>query len=403
MVLQGCAFSSLVGLAFLTGALAACPCAYQGVPIPSSIYSAFPDKEPADCMEGTQNPENCTKYPGMHASLAGATIYGSTCAAWDQMPGTPWYSSNSERYSSCSGSRDWGHGNFNWCQQPWCYVDAGCADGVASSVYTGSSIAYYSYKSCGNAADCYTDIAGNASWVASDASDGMFPWEGVWPAGCPYDPTGGATYKVHKSGTCACAFQGQHIPASIYDNYPTATPGRYQNYPGIKFYGSTCASWDQVSGTPWKSSCPTNADWCHYDNNWCQEPWCYVQSSCATAVASSVFAGSAMATYSYDTCLSTPDCYTGTPWCAPSSPPGNCPFDSSHNDWYTAQQCAGGWTISGTNCTNGTNGSNSTIDSGSVPTTTKQLNALVSAAPTTGPSMMLTFIASTAVLLIIRS
>jgi len=73
-----------------------------------------------------------------------------------------------------------------------------------------------------------------------------------------------------------------------------------------------------------------------------------VSASCATGVATSVFKGSSVAFYSYDTCLTTPNCYTAIAWNATPFPPTKCPFDSSDNSWHTAKKCPSGWTPTGT-------------------------------------------------------
>jgi len=158
------------------------------------------------------------------------------------------------------------------------------------------------------------------------------------------------------------------LPSTLYDNYPSKSPAGCNNstdckkYPGmykalaaIKYYGTTCVSWDQQPGTPWYSYCPAGSKWCGYDHNWCQQPWCYVDSSCATAVPSTVFSGSDTGFYSYNTCANAPDCYSKIAWNSTPSPPKACPFDSSDNGWHTDTQCPKGWlTSSGT--TGGTTG-----------------------------------------------
>ena len=280
----------------------------------------------------------------MYKNEKAINLYGSTCGAWDQAPGTPWY-------SYCPNTSNWSHPDYNWCQQPWCYVDPSCPDAVPSSVFTGSADAsHYSYLSCGSKSDCYTNIAWNKTYK--------------WPANCPYDPTGSKTYKTHKAGSCACMFQGKALPSTLYDNYPSKSPAGCNNstdckkYPGmykalaaIKYYGTTCVSWDQQPGTPWYSYCPAGSKWCGYDHNWCQQPWCYVDSSCATAVPSTVFSGSDTGFYSYNTCANAPDCYSKIAWNSTPSPPKACPFDSSDNGWHTDTQCPNGWRVGGTTTT----------------------------------------------------
>jgi len=323
----------------------ACPCLYQGAHLTQAIYDNYPSKDPANCdlaVTDTQAANYCKKKPGMYKTKAAIKLYGTTCAAWDQVPDTPWHGSCTLTKNGVA--RDWSHKDNNWCQQPWCYVDSTCTGAkIGSSVFAGSTTAYYSYHACGILADCYT---------GSSAADYTFP------TGCPYNPHGDGSYKVHEKGNCACMYQGGSLDTALYTNYPsekppgcqsntavtcTKTPGMYKNMASIKYYGTTCAAWDQMPGTPWYSSCPANSDWCHYDYNWCQQPWCYTSSNCASRVATSVFAGSTTAYYSYDTCLNTPDCYSLVAWNATPSPPAACPFDYSDNKWQTAKMCAA-WT-----------------------------------------------------------
>jgi hypothetical protein len=146
------------------------------------------------------------------------------------------------------------------------------------------------------------------------------------------------------------------LDTSLYTNYPNEdpagcvasstvtckkSPGMYKNMASIQWYGTTCAAWDQMPATPWYSYCPANSEWCNYDFNWCQEPWCYVSSSCSSRVATSVFKGqTAVAYYSYATCLNTPDCYSNIAWeASPKNIPTGCPFDSQDNKWQTSKLC----------------------------------------------------------------
>jgi len=280
-----------------------CACLYQGKQISADTYTNYPIQD-----------------PGKYASYGAVKIYGSTCAAWDAQPGTPWF-------DYCPDSASFSEKDYNWCMQPWCYVSDKCSSKVPSSVFNGSSTAFYSYKTCGCEADCYTNVA----WT-----------DNTWPAGCPYDPHGDNTYTVHKAGNCACLYQGAVLDNDTYTNYPADEPGKYKDLANIKSYGTVCAAWDQVPETPWVSYCPADSDWCHQDYNWCIEPWCYVSDTCSSKVPSSVFKGSSVTFYSYDTCLSTPDCYTGLAWeNSTAGAPAGCPFDGSSVGWYTSASCKG--------------------------------------------------------------
>jgi len=314
ILLAACA----VSLASATSHADKCACKYQGKLLEKEIYTNFPSAT----SDG--------KKPGMYKDMPSIKIYGTSCGVWDITAGTPWKEHCPEKPDG-----GYGHADYNWCQQAWCYVDKDCPDAVPSSVFNGSSVAFYSYKACGMKADCYTGIA----------------WEKdpKWPEHCPFDPNGDDSYTIYKPNKCACLFHGNLLKEDIYTNFPEAsddgkkTPGMYKDMATIKQYGTTCVAWDQVKGTPWESYCPSDSDWCHRDYNWCQQPWCYVDSSCETAVASSVFRGSDVAYYSYDTCLGTPDCYTDIAWAEKPKTVSGCPFDQSDNGWYTAKTCKA-WT-----------------------------------------------------------
>ena len=268
-----------------------CECQYQGTMLPQALFMQFP----------MQN-------PGMYAHMPNIGVYGTSCAAWDQVPGTP-------LSSGCAPGSDWSKPEFNWCQLPWCYVNSTCASRIPTRVFNGS-MAYYSYDSCGNAPDCYHDFAQDHR--------------------CPYDPYGSKSYKVHKADGCECLFHGAALPTDVYLSYPSNEPGKYANLSHISIYGTTCAAWDQMPETPWAQYCPRNADWCHSDYNWCQLPWCFVSERCESRVVSRVFDGSAVAFLSYDTCLSSPDCFS-VPY------EDDCPFDWTQSSWSTPAQCPYDW------------------------------------------------------------
>ena len=269
-----------------------CECQYQGSMLPQAMVMQHP-----------------VDQPGRFAHMPNIAVYGTTCAAWDQVPGTP-------LSSRCAPGSDWSSPDFNWCQLPWCYVNSSCASRIPTRVFNGS-MAYYSYDSCGNAPDCYHDFRQDVR--------------------CPYDPYGSMNYKVHKAGGCECVLHGSTLPAEVYNLYPSTEPGKYANLTHISIYGTTCAAWDQIPGSPWAQYCPYDADWCHSEHNWCQLPWCYVSEACPTRLNSSIFGNASTAAfYSYDTCLSAPDCRT-TPFDA------SCPFDSRDTDWPTAEDCPNSW------------------------------------------------------------
>lgn len=277
---------SVVVAAVAVAAAADCTCKYQGQLLPDDLLN--------------------TLTPALTVAR-----YGTMCAAWDQVPDTPWA-------SSCAIGSNWSSLDNNWCQLPWCYVDASCETAVSSGVFTGSTM-HYSYHACG-APDCYNDDG-------ADKSDSTK---------CPYDPDGEEDYMVH-STDCECLYQGGFLPDSLVSDYPSSDPGKWSSLTNIKIYGTTCGAWDQSPETPWVGSCPSGSDWCSADNNWCQVPWCYVSSDCASKVASGVFEGSGAAYYSYETCLGAPDCY--------ATPKADaCPFDESDLVWGTGVTCPDGFT-----------------------------------------------------------
>lgn len=283
-------------------ALADCSCKYQGSRLASEIYETYP-----------------TSSPGKYKDYGTIDLYGTMCAAWDQMPMTP-------GFYLCDGKGPPWDAEFNYCQVPWCYVDSSCESAVATTVFEGSEIAFYSYEACGGV-NCYPFSAEN---------------------GCPYDPHGDNTYKVHKSGGCECLYQGELLPPSIWKNHPDSNPGQYQDLSAITAFGTTCSAWDMSPLTPWYVWCPPGSDFCDTAYNWCVEPWCYVAEGCSTSLPSATFAGSPLAHFSYDTC-GAPDCYTGAyPDFAPdgwTKFPSTCPFDNTDNSWYAPVTCPQGYTI----------------------------------------------------------
>eukprot|EP00929_Paragymnodinium_shiwhaense_P046011 TRINITY_DN23452_c0_g1_i1.p1 TRINITY_DN23452_c0_g1~~TRINITY_DN23452_c0_g1_i1.p1 ORF type:complete len:430 (-),score=27.24 TRINITY_DN23452_c0_g1_i1:364-1587(-) len=306
-----------------------CACLYQGKLLPEDIYKNYPNNN-----------------PGQYKDLAGVSMYGTTCGAWDQMPGMPWS-------SSCPKTANFSTKQYNWCQNPWCYVDKDCPGAAESSVFNGSTVAYYAYSACGDIPDCLTGPYAGGSWT------------GDWPTGCPYDRNNEKDYRIDTKGDCSCLFQGEQLPASIYTNYPDKTPagcteggtgdaactkypGMYKDLVGTPYYGTACAAWDQQPQSPWFSYCPDDADWCQYDYNWCTAPWCFVSENCSTAVPTMTFKGAnKVAYYSYGACLDTPNCLTNVAWTDPPNLTGDatgCPFDITDNKWDVRHQtCPNGW------------------------------------------------------------
>merc|ERR1719203_559958 len=215
-------------------------------------------------------------------------------------------------------------GDANWCQLTWCYVNSDCETGTASGVFQGYDL-FYSYDVCGSP-DCYNN---------PDALE------------CPWDPHGDETYRVFKD-SCKCKYHGSTLSESVLTQYPDSDPGKYKNLSHIEYYGTTCAAWDMSPDTPWSEWCPDGADWCTTTYNWCQAPWCYVEAACPTKVASSVFEGSDDTAYSYDTCLSTPDCFNTH---SSGEYAEGCPFfGNDDGGWYTPKSCPRGFTDKDDRC-----------------------------------------------------
>ncbi|CAD7950570.1 unnamed protein product [Amoebophrya sp. A120] len=244
----------VLGAGFAAGAYGikqACKCKYAGGTLPATTYNNFP-----------------TTNPGQHNSSAAISLYGTACAAWDSLPDTPYYDANATNFT----------GSENWVAQPWCFVDPSCDSAIASSAFSGSG-EYYSYETCGTL-NC---------WAAANSP---------MSAGCPVDITGTGSGKVDKAGSCACLGGAYYnSTTSTLETFPTMASR--VNTTSNLMYGTTCAAWDFVAGTPYIGSCPTSGkDFCHSDNSWCQTPWCYVDSSCPSAVQSDF---STDVYYSYNT------------------------------------------------------------------------------------------------------
>ena len=69
------------------------------------------------------------------------------------------------------------------------------------------------------------------------------------------------------SDVCDCLYQGTNLPEVLYENL-------MENLSSIALYGTSCAAWDHIPGTPLAHHCLPGSDWSG-DKNWCQIPWCY--------------------------------------------------------------------------------------------------------------------------------
>jgi len=241
----------------------------------------YVDGLPASVVEGSD-----------YSDLPAVSAYGTLCAAWDSIPGTPWHS------GSCAGE-DWCTASKGWCDDPWCYVSPDCPSHVPSDVFTVNDVGLgYSYQACGGPANCYAD---------NDAE------------GCPYDAQG------HCDDPCACKY-----PDGLPERFAAGT--EYTDMALISQYGVTCTPWDSLPGTPYHDSCDGGVDWCHRDHTWCAAPWCYVDEACPNWAASSVFDNAdAVAEglgYAYQSC-NAPDCYGNDADGNPKKDSAECPYDWS--------------------------------------------------------------------------
>jgi hypothetical protein len=115
---------------------------------------------------------------------------------------------------------------------------------------------------------------------------------------------------------CACKFEGGILPSVYYEGT------LYSNLAMLQQYGTSCAAWDSMEGTPWYGFCPPGADFCSADFNWCLSPWCYVSVDCDTSVETSVFYPASLH-YSYEAC--------GSPNCYANFDTAGCPYDPQHD------------------------------------------------------------------------
>eukprot|EP00929_Paragymnodinium_shiwhaense_P078594 TRINITY_DN40759_c0_g1_i1.p1 TRINITY_DN40759_c0_g1~~TRINITY_DN40759_c0_g1_i1.p1 ORF type:complete len:810 (-),score=162.98 TRINITY_DN40759_c0_g1_i1:69-2498(-) len=248
-----------------------CRCIFAGNALPDDVINNYPEDE-----------------PGKYQNLTGTALYGTFCAAWEQVPGTPYFD------SWCPvGQRpeQKGERQYNWCYVPWCYVDESCPTAQSTSTFKGAKAAFYSYEACGGT-DCFTNSAAGGR---------------AWNPGCPWDPYGDQKYEVYKND-CKCIYAGKGIPDNILSNYPEGDRGKYKDTKAISVHGSTCAQWDLSVFRPWSDECTQGLDFCSSLNNWCQVPWCWVGQECATGIASALFQGASFF-FSYDTCQNGPNCF----------------------------------------------------------------------------------------------
>jgi hypothetical protein len=260
---------------------------------------AAADNHACACKYDTGLPESFWKG-GKYASLAMISAYGTACAPWDSIKGTPWFAGYCNTVGDPSATppvagKDYCSKADSWCDDPWCYVDKTCPTWTKTSVFADVPNAPvdmgYSYEACG-AINCYADK--NA-------------------AGCPYDPMGVCP------NSCKCLYK-DGLPKEFWEG------GKYKDLAMISQYGVRCNAWDALPGTPWfvnfcdpfgdNSASPPRApkNHCHRDNSWCAAEWCYVSASCSGSQKTGVFADADVPAatnlhFSYEAC-GAPNCYT---------------------------------------------------------------------------------------------
>ena len=114
-------------------------CAYQGHLLPSDVISQYPDESPGMWL-GHQRKTCRHKRDGLqsmcqlyrYGDFPNIGVYGTSCAAWDFVPGTPHYgfpaalmSRSASGYlfpttpGNCSENSNWSSPLYSWCQLPW--------------------------------------------------------------------------------------------------------------------------------------------------------------------------------------------------------------------------------------------------------------------------------------------
>lgn len=282
-MMRSSASAAVLGSLISGVSAAKCACKFQNQDLPEDLIEEYPLDD-----------------PGKHKDDTVDGLYGTMCAAWDQLPGSPWHDDYCDTPEKRAAN--------NWCVAPWCYVEESCEEKEPTDVFNGSTTAFFSYQACG-APDCYSNP--NAT-------------------GCPY----AGVYDA----TCPCVYATGTLSDDEIEGYPLDEPGKYKDFKAIEYYGVTCAAWDQKKDhNPHLEYCPVGSDWCSSAHNFCQAPWCYVLETCSVAKSlSSIFNGSVAGTnalyYSYETC-GAPDCHT-------NFENDDCPWDGIEDGWYTAADCS---------------------------------------------------------------
>jgi hypothetical protein len=172
------------------------------------------DNHACACIYDTGLPKSFWQG-GKYASLPMISAYGTACAPWDSIKGTPWFSG----YCDTTKGKDYCSKADSWCDDAWCYVSKSCPTWVKTSVFADVTSAPadmgYSYEACG-AKNCYSDT--NA-------------------AGCPHDPMGVC------ADPCKCVFK-DGLPKEYWQG------GQYKDMAMISQYGVRCSAWDALPGTP---------------------------------------------------------------------------------------------------------------------------------------------------------
>lgn len=234
-----------------------CPDAYSSQAIPGQYFSyaacnTATTPAPSTCkwtaVAEANDPCKCLNKGSLFNSAMNAKFssnYGSSCMAWDM--------------SNCATNYREDQVD-SWCCANWCYVD----------------------KSCPSAKDSLNDgMQGILYW-----SDNACPDDTALTLQCPYRAKSNST----PAGDCTC--KTEQVPATVM-NW-TALGLNETTYAG---YGTSCLPWDSQECHLLYPSLDSYAMWCCLS-------WCWVDSSCATARASTLWPGHF---FSYDQCEMSPE------------------------------------------------------------------------------------------------
>jgi hypothetical protein len=240
------------------------------------------------------------QYDTAEYDQGAVATYGSYCDAQDSIDGTPWKSYCPAEADNCAPSH-------NWCILKWCYIKdmeackAAGGDPQKSDVFKtadGDGSLYFSYQTCGNE-NCYNEETEDGTVVDIWSDSGTIPKfaSGKCPAGEQCGIIDG----------CKCLATTEAQRDAAENQYDTTE----YDQDAVARYGASCDAQDSITGTPWNSYCPQDANMCEPSHNWCVGKWCYIKDMEACKAAggdpqkSDVFktaAGDGSLYFSYQTC-----------------------------------------------------------------------------------------------------